>query len=138
MFATLSRQLPDSVLLEDVVVFEASSDRQRTWSAAKRGGDSRWAEHDVHLGKSLSEFLGPGLDTVDLTVRFDLARGVIPRDELRALRELRDAGEVLQFVVGGDLVGDYTLRGLDEKWSHFDAAGVLTIAEVVIKLKEYA
>lgn len=119
------------------VVFEASASLVRTWRDAKRSGSARWAEHAVHLGKPVPEFLGPGLDDIAFDVRFDAAYGVVPRDELRQLRQLRDAGEVLQFTIGGELVGDYTLRDLSEQWTVFDARGVLQIAVVAVSLKEY-
>lgn len=119
------------------VTFEVSADLVRTWSEARRSGDSRWATHDVHQAKPLREFLGPGLDTITLRIRFDQAFGVVPRDELRTLREQRDAGAVLDFVVGGDLVGDFTIESLSDEWTRVDASGVLTTASVDLTLKEY-
>jgi phage protein U len=121
----------------DSIKFEASADRLLTWHDARRAGAARWNTHDVHAGKPKREFKGPGLDTIDLTVRLDIERGVIPRDELRKMRLSRDTGEVLQFTIGGDLVGDFTINSLDETLRRFDRNGVLTTAEVVLHLEEY-
>lgn len=119
------------------VVFQASADLIRTWHDAKRTVAARWHEHEVHLAKPRSEFLGPGLDAITFSMRFDAAHGVVPRDELRDLRKLCGTGEILQFTIGGELVGDFTLRDVADEWKSFDARGVLLIAIASITLKEY-
>lgn len=119
------------------ITFEASELLLRTWETAKRSGEARWHTHDVQGGKPVREFIGAGLDKIAFSVRLDLSRGVIPRDELRQMREQRDLGGVLQFTVGGELVGDYTINGLSETWTRLDANGVLTVAVVELSLEEY-
>ena len=119
------------------ITFEASSSKIRTWSKATREGRSRWATLDVYAGKPRREFIGPGLDAITLAIRLDMAHGVVPRDELRQMREQRDKGKVLQFTVGGQLVGDYTIDNVREGWTYLDGRGVLMIAEVELELQEY-
>jgi phage protein U len=119
------------------VTFEASHDRLRTWSEFEREGASRWADHEVYAGQPVSEFIGPGLDDVNLQVRFDIDRGVVPKTEIENLRKLRDTGAVLPLVIGGVLAGDYTLRHLHETFTRFDSKGVLLVATVRLTLKEY-
>lgn len=120
------------------VTFEASADVLRTWRDAERSGGARWAEHEVIAAKPVTEFIGPGLDTISLSVRLDLERGIVPRDELRQLREQRDLGANHDLIIGGELVGTFTLRELDEEWTRFDSRGVLRLAVVKLSLKEYA
>jgi phage protein U len=119
------------------IVFEVSADVVRTWQEAKRSGSARWATHEVYAGKPKKEFIGPGLDKITMSVRLDIDRGVSPRDELRQMREQRDAGNALQFTVGGELVGDFTIENLDEEWRHMSRTGVLTVASVSLTLEEY-
>jgi phage protein U len=119
------------------VKFEASADLVRTWRDAQRTGSSRWATHDVFSRKPVQEFLGPGLDQLHLSVRLDITRGVVPKDELKALRLMRDTGAVSQFTIGGSLVGDFVVKDLSEAWMRFDRAGVLTLADVTLALEEY-
>ena len=119
------------------ITFEASADKVRTWHDATRTGAARWATHDVYQGKPKREFLGPGLSQVSLAVRLDINRGVVPRDEIRKMRDARDAGTVLQFTIGGDLVGDFTVSEVNESWTRFNRDGVLTTANVVLTLEEY-
>lgn len=121
----------------DSIKFETSDERLLTWHDARRAGAARWATHEVWGAKPKREFIGPGLDTFDLTVRLDIERGVIPRDELRKMRLSRDTGEVLQFTIGGELVGDFSINSLDETLRRFSPRGVLTLAEVVLHLEEY-
>jgi phage protein U len=119
------------------ITFEVSADRVRTWQDAKRSAGARWATHEVFAGKPKKEFIGPGLATISLSVRLDLDRGLVPRDELRQMRAQMDTGAVLQFTVGGELVGDFVLRDVSEDWRRFSRNGVLTTAIVVLSLEEY-
>lgn len=120
------------------VTFETSSDRIRTWSSASRSGAARWTEHVVHLGKPLREFLGPGLDTVSMQVRLDMAHGVTPKDELVTLREQRDLGAYHDLVIGDRVEGSFSLDDIREDWTRTVANGVLRIAIVTLTFKEYA
>lgn len=120
------------------ITFEASADKVRTWRDAHRTGKARWAKHEVYQEKPKKEFLGPDLDTISLSVRLDITRGLVPRDELRKMRDLMRTGVVMQFSIGGEFVGEFSLEGLDEAWTRFDAKGVLTTAVVQLTLEEYA
>lgn len=120
------------------VTFEVTKDKVRTWQEMRRNGEARWAEHDVFAAKPVSEFIGPGLEGHDLEVRFDAALGLVPDDELKKLRTVRDAGVVLQFTVGGKLIGDYTLRSIDEDHKRHGRQGELVLVVVRLNLKEYA
>ena len=120
------------------VVFEVSSEKVLTWLEARRSGTARWHEHEVHLAKPRPEFLGPPLDVVTLPIRLDLSLGVVPRDELRRMRQMRDTGAVERFLVGDEPVGDFRLTSLSETWRHLDANGVLTVAQAEVTLAEYA
>lgn len=127
-----------SIAVLGPVTFEVSADLIRTWKEAKRTGAARWAQHDVFAGKPVLEFIGPGLASITLSmIRLDMERGVVPRDELRQLRDMRDTGAVNQFTIGGDLVGDFIVEDVDEEWHYFSRNGVLTIATASLSLKEY-
>lgn len=118
-------------------VFEASPDRIRTIGAAARSGPARWQAHEVHLRKPVSEFIGPGLESVSLSVRLDVAHGVDPKAEVARLREARDAGEVLPFILGDELVGDFALTDLSEQWKTIDPSGRVSVIALELTLQEY-
>lgn len=119
------------------ITLEVSADKVLTWQDAKRATPARWATHEVYAGKPVQEFIGPGLGLINLSVRLDIERGVVPRDVIRQLRDLLNTGAVNQFTVGGELVGDFILKNLDEEWKRFSRNGVLTTAIVVLSLEEY-
>ncbi len=126
-------QIDDS----NAITFEVNADRVRTWQDLRRTAEGRWHTHDVYQGKPKLEFLGPGLSTLTLAVRLDIDRGLIPRDELRLMRKQMNAGAVLQFTVGGDLVGDFVLKGVSEELRRVNRDGVLTAATANLTLEEY-
>jgi phage protein U len=126
-----------SIAVLGPITFEVNADKVRTWQDARRTAAARWHQHDVYQGKPVKEFIGPGLAKINLSVRLDINRGVVPRDELRQMRAQMDAGTPLQFTVGGDLVGDFTLEGVNETWRDVNGAGVLMVALVDLTLEEY-
>lgn len=124
------------------IIFEVSSNKHLTFHDAQRVAESRWTEHEVYAGKSLSEFLGPGLSTINLAVRLDIAKGVNPLDEVKRMRLAMDTGEVMQFTLGdgnggGELVGDFTIRSLSEGWKAITNRGVIAIIQAALQLREY-
>lgn len=119
------------------ITFEVNADLIRTWRDARRSGSGRWHLHEVYGGKPKLEFLGPGIDSIKMSVHLDIERGLVPRDELRQMRKQRDTGAVLQFAIGGDLVGDFVLKDVDEEWSRVNNTGVLMKAIAGLSLEEY-
>lgn len=120
------------------ITFEVSSDKIRTWHEAQRGGESRWARHEVHLAAPKLEFLGPGNDRITLAIRLDAERGLVPSDELKAMRKERDEGNVLNFVMGEDVIGKFVIRGIEEVWTRVDARGSLVAATATLTIEGYA
>jgi phage protein U len=120
------------------IVFEVSADKVLTWQEAKRTESARWATHEVYMGKPKKEFIGPGLSRIDLPVRLDSSLGVSPRDVIRQMREQMQQGNALQFTVGGQFVGDFSIENMGDAWKHMSGSGVLLVAAVDLTLEEYA
>lgn len=123
------------------VVFEAGTSggmpKVRTWSQFKRKGDARLAIHEVLQGKPKSEFQGAGLEEIDLRVRFDVALGLVPIDEVNTLRVIRDGGQEHHLIIAGKPLGKFVLFAIDEEWLATDNAGNLLSADLNLKLREY-
>lgn len=121
------------------VVFEASSEKVKTLRDMQRQGSARFATHEIIGKKPLREFLGPGLEKITFQMQFSAGLGVDPASEMKALRELRDKGEALEFVLGGSTVGSelWTIEDLSEDWSRIDGRGKVIFANVSITLQEY-
>ena len=120
------------------IVFETSRTRIRTFDEFKRTAKARFAVHAVTGRKPVSEFLGPELDEVSFQMLFSSSLGVSPTDEIDALREVLNAGEASILVVGGYILGKFTLLSLEEDWKNLDGRGRLLVASVSVSLKEYA
>lgn len=119
------------------VVFEVSSDHVRTWSKFTRQKKATYAEHKVLAGSPLLELTGYELESVAITVRFDIAQGLIPEDEMERLRRVRDDAIELPLTISGKLLGYYVLEDVSEDWKRTTPKGVVTSSEVNLKLKEY-
>ncbi len=119
-------------------VFEVTRDRVRTWQEMKRSGEARWVEHEVLGTRPRPEFIGPGLDTLTLSVKLDVRYGVNPTEELKALREKRDTGVVDSLIIGGETIFDCSLRSIGEEHKRHDAKGVLQLVIVDLTFKEDA
>lgn len=121
------------------MIFEVSSNRIRTFNSFTRGGSGRWEEHEIIHQKPLSEFIGPDLEQIGFTIRLDISHGVNPEKELKRLREIRDTGEVLILIIGGEPVTDnfWALRSLEEQHVSFGGGGELLLANAELTLKEY-
>ncbi|MDR7318922.1 phage tail protein [Brevibacillus nitrificans] len=121
------------------VVFVASQATIRTIQEFTRNGGSRYAVHEILNQKPKAQWIGPGLDTVSFSMRFDASYGLNPRKELNQLVELERAGKALPLTIGGEGMGVYlwTITSLEQKWDHIDNQGNLLIASANISLKEY-
>lgn len=121
------------------VVFEVSADLLRTLSEFTRNSAGRYARHEVLGKKPLTQFIGPGLDTVSFSVRFDARLGINPRKELDQLTELDRKGKAVPLMIGdkGVGVGLWVITGLEQTWDEIDAKGNVLAATVNITLEEY-
>ena len=121
------------------VVFEVSSEKVKTLRDMQRQGTARFATHEIIGKKPLREFLGPGLEKITFQIQLSASLGVDPASEMKTLRELRDKGEALEFVLGGSAVGEelWTIEDLSEEWSRINGQGTIIFATVSVTLQEY-
>lgn len=121
------------------VVFEASSERVRTFQDLSMQRGANYAEHEVHGSKALLEFTGLALSTVSMKVRLDASLGVDPLDELADLRAILERHMAVPFVLDGVPQGDglWVLTALTEAHEVVDARGAPVAVEVSLSLKEY-
>ncbi len=120
------------------VVFEVSADKVRTTSDFKRKRAANYAEHAVLDRKPILQYVGPALDEISFRIRLDAAQGINPSRELISLEKILLAGDELMLIIGGQPLGKFVLEELNEAWTRQDGQGRLMVAEVDLKLKEYA
>lgn len=122
------------------VIFTVSSKLIRTIDDLTRSSAPRWTNHDVHLQKPKSQFIGPGLDTISFTIRFDARLGVEPRKEADRLINLAQKGKPVAFAIGGKKLGTYLwkLMNVEQGYTRVDNRGNVLVMDVTISLEEYA
>ncbi|TYA10935.1 phage tail protein [Paenibacillus faecis] len=121
------------------VVFVVGPEAIRTFAELSRSSAGRWANHEVLGKKPISQFIGPGLDTVSFTMRFDVRYRINPRKELSKLVELERAGKAMPLIVGGQGLGvnKWKITSLEQSWEEIDGKGNLLKATATITLEEY-
>lgn len=95
-------------------------------------------EHALIEGKPKLQRLGTNLDTIELTMLFDVAF-CIPQSEIDALNNSREAGEILPLVMGnGRFVGNFVIKSVNSTVLHSADDGTVLQAEVNASLLEHA
>ncbi len=121
------------------VIFEVSAERVRTFDKLKRNGTGRWATHEIIGKKSVLEFLGPEIEEISFSMRFDVMLGLNPSDEVKVLRDLRDTGEVVSLIIGGKPVTEnkWVVISVSEDNPYIDNKGNILVINVDVSIKEY-
>jgi len=122
------------------IIFEVSDKQVMAFNEMTREVSGRWATHETMNAKPKAEFLGPGLQTVTLTIDLSAALGVKPRAVLEAVEEMVEGGTAEYLVLGASPVGKnpFRLVGSSETWDKLYNRGELARATMTISLEEYA
>lgn len=83
------------------LVFEVSGEKAKTFNELTEKSSGRWAEHETINTAPLSEFLGPGLDELELSIIFTTMLGVNPQESYDELRDMVRKGEYHPLILGG-------------------------------------
>ncbi|WP_068775782.1 phage tail protein [Paenibacillus sp. FJAT-26967] len=121
------------------MVFVANAETIRTFDDFKRSIAGRWAKHDILSKKPKSQRIGPGLDTISFTMRFDVRYGINPRKEMDRLVGLERDGKAMALTIGGKGVGVglWIITSIEQPWEIIDNQGNVLKASVNISLEEY-
>ena len=121
------------------VVFEVSADKISTFDGFARSASSRWQAHEILGQKPRSEFVGPGLDTITFTMRFDVRFGVNPKQEMDKLLIMCREGRAATLIVGGEPIGvdKWVIKSITQRWTHVDGAGRCIVGTADVSLEEY-
>jgi phage protein U len=87
-------------------VFEVSGSIAKTFQELSQKSSGRWAEHETINTAPLSEFLGPGLDELEISIIFTTMLGVDPRKSYEDLRAAVREGEYYPLILGGFPLSD--------------------------------
>lgn len=86
------------------IVFEVSDETALILQEMTRETSGRWAIHEAMGAKPKAEFLGPGLQTVNLTIYLSAGLGVRPRSVLEAVEGMVEAGTAEYLVIGNRIL----------------------------------
>jgi len=120
-------------------VFSVTEKTMQTFDEFSRRNAGRWAKHDVQGQKPLTQWLGPGLDSISFTMRFDVHYGLNPRKELDKLVELERKAKAMALTIGGKKLGVnlWVITSLEENWLSVGKNGELLVATANVSLEEY-
>jgi len=121
------------------VVFVVTAETMRTFQDFVRTSSARWAKHDRIGLKPKSQFLGPDLDGISFTMRFDANYGMNPKEEMDRLLIMNREGEAVDLTIGGKSLGMglWTITALEQNWDVVDNRGNVLVGTAKITLEEY-
>ena len=122
-----------------LITFSVSDKKIMTFETLKREGEGRWKEHDLIGSKPRKQFLGPGADTVTLSVTLDARHGVKPRKTLDNIIKWRNAGRAEYLIVKGQKVcaNKMVITKTSDTWGEVWNRGELVRATVDLTFEEY-
>lgn len=122
------------------IVFEVTPKKVQTFNDFQRSSSSRWNEHEIIQKKPKSEFNGPSLEEISLTIKLSAFLGVNPSKQLEKLRKMNYSGKVASFILGGKTISQnyWSIQRMDESNHVFDNKGNILSVDVTLNLKEYA
>ena len=122
------------------VVFLASSTYTLTPSRMGQEGEGRWADHDLIHYKPVSEFLGPGLQSLAFDLILSRQYGVDPDGAVKLLRQMRDTGVVFPLIIGGHPISQtyWRLMSMSENDNYYGPTGNRIWCKLHVQLKEYS
>ena len=83
------------------LVFEVSGVKVKTFNELTQESSARWTEHNPINTVPISEFLGPGLDEVELKIIFAVMLGVNPQESYESMRANVRAGKNFPLILQG-------------------------------------
>lgn len=121
------------------VVFTVSYDLVRTFQDYKRNSSARLQAHEIIGKKPVTEFLGPGLDSISFAIDLSAFKGVSPKEEAEKLRKIMQNGEYVNLVIAGSPVSNnkWVIESINESVSARDGKGNIIRAKVDITIHEY-
>ena len=121
------------------ITFNVSSRRVLTFDNYSRQGNIKSAEHEIIAEKSNMEFTGLEPEELSFDIQLFSQLNVTPEDKLETLRNMRDTGQIVSFILGSAPVSQnkWIITGLSEKPSYWKARGKIHVITVSVKLKEY-
>jgi len=121
------------------IVFEVTNDKVFTFQGLKRSAKMRYAVHEVIGKKPITEFIGPELEELSFSIYLSVSLGINPNQEMQKIRDKRDNGEAMSFLLGEKVIGEnkWVIESIGESYQAIDNQGIIFSLSADISLKEY-
>jgi len=122
------------------LIFEITGDTAKSFSQYIQESSGRWHEHNIINSPPLSQFLGAGLDTINIEIIFSPMLGVDPRGSYDALRaRIRTGSQFPLILQGVPLSGNfwYCKKIVAESTRFAPGTGAVMWMSLVLQFSEY-
>lgn len=121
------------------IIFETTDKRILTFGEFRRSAASRYSDHEVIGQKPISEYNGPGLDSVTFVVKVKRSLGVDPDKILNLLMKYNREGHAYPLVIGPKTIGvdKWKIVTLDMGTERFGRNASYDSVSVELSLNEY-
>ena len=118
--------------------FVCSSKKVFTFNTLARDHSARWATHEIIGKKPVLEFVGEGLSSGTLSMRFDASLGVLPKDALDRLKRMLENRQYKTLIIGEEYLGKYVIDSISEERLYHSNKGLCLVATASVKLVEWS
>lgn len=121
------------------LIFSVSDNRIFTFKNLKRELSANWSSTERIGLKPLPQFGGAKLQTLSLEITLSAWLGIKPREMLKKIEKMVEAGEANPLIIGENIVGEHEwiITKSSETWDYILNKGELVKAKVTINLQEY-
>lgn len=125
--------------LGKTITFRVTNKHVLTFKGMQKTAAGRWATHSIIGRMPKSEFLGPDIGKISLTIKLSAALGVSPAKNLKKIEKAIRKGTAMEFVLGGKKIGNnmWVITNASEAWDCIYTKGELAEANVSLTLQEY-
>lgn len=121
------------------LIFSVSDNQIFTFKNLKRELSANWSSTERIGLKPLPQFGGAKLQTLSLEITLNAWLGIKPREMLKKIEKMVEAGEANPLIIGENIVGEHEwiITKSSETWDYILNKGELVKAKVTINLQEY-
>lgn len=121
------------------IVFTVSDRTVRTLDNWKWSGSAKYAVHNRHLGRPLTEFTGLDPDKITFDMTLMAEYGVDPLEEVKRIWRYERTGQAVPLTIGSHAYGYYRWNIVSHEMTakYTDTQGNIMGAVVSITLQEY-
>lgn len=121
------------------LVFNVSAEQVYTFDNMALSASLEAEAQEVIENRPSTYIKGPNLETLSFKITLDSSFGIDVRTEIDRWRNMCNAGIPQTFTLGGVPVSDYQylLRNVDVEIKNITKDGIITRADITVKMEEY-